>query len=59
MKILHKNWWKMLALIVPATLVGWLIFPVGTITYWDFIVGVLLINIWDDVMRIQDKTDSE
>ena len=40
---------------LPAIIIGWLCFPLGTVTYMDWILLYLGIQIWDDVMDIREK----
>lgn len=46
---------RMVAIMLPAILIGWWLFPITTITYFNWIVVCLLVFIWDDVMEIKDK----
>lgn len=54
-----KNHWYILITMLPAVFIGLWLLPIGTITYMDFIVLVMVINIWYDVMKLQDKLDSK
>lgn len=51
----RKNFWRMLFIMLPAIIIGWIFFPVGTVTYIDWILIYMGIQIWDDVMEIRDK----
>lgn len=51
----RKRFWRMLFIMVPAVLFGWWVFPVTTLTYFNWIVICLLVAIWDDVQDIRDK----
>lgn len=50
-----KSGWRMLRLVLPAVLFGWIFLPTGTTTYVSFITLYILIMIWSDVMEIRDK----
>jgi len=50
-----KNAWRMLFIMLPFVLLGWWILPVGTMTYFQWLVVNLLVAIWFDIMEIRDK----
>jgi hypothetical protein len=46
---------KMLIMMLPACLLGYWIFPTAPVSYLDFIVVVLLVSIWGDILDIKNK----
>jgi hypothetical protein len=50
-----RRFWRMLFIMLPAILLGWWLFPVGAMTYFQWIVICLLVSIWDDIQDIRDK----
>jgi len=50
-----KNVWYMLFISLPAVLLGWWLLPVTSLTYFKFIVIVLLVSIWHEVLEVKDK----
>ena len=50
-----KKFWRVLFIMLPAVFIGWLFFPLGTVTYIDWILLYMGIQIWDDVMDIREK----
>jgi hypothetical protein len=53
----EKNWWRVLFLMLPAILLGWLLFPMVMVTYTDWIVVSMLVFIWTDIMDIRDRLE--
>ena len=50
-----QEWRRLFLLMLPAMLLGWLLFPIPIITYVDFIIVAVLIGIWIDIMEIRNK----
>jgi len=53
----EKNWWRLVFLMLPAILLGWLLFPMVMVTYTDWIVVSMLVFIWTDIMDIRDRLE--
>jgi len=54
-----KHFWIMLFIMLPMILIGGWLFPVITMTYFNWIVICLLVAIWDNILDIQDTLRSK
>jgi hypothetical protein len=54
-----KNGWRLVWMILPLVIIGWILFPVVPVTYTQWMVCGLIIMLWLDVMEIKDKLDSK
>jgi hypothetical protein len=50
-----RNGWKMLGIMIPFMIIGWALFPAAPITYYQWIIGSILIMIWFDIMEIKNR----
>jgi hypothetical protein len=61
LKILRteKNAWRILFIMFPAIILGWIFFPYETVTYINWVMLYMMIQLRDDVMDIKNKLDKK